>query len=136
MSVVSARKLTEISLASAIDPKQAILDAIGDLSDYEVFYSYLLIGTYIRPEKTAGGIIRPDMNVGEDEWQSKCGLVLKLGLGCFNYEPGYTGQTVKEGDWIIYFVGDKRSLTINGTPCCLLEDNKIRMRITNPSMVF
>src|ERR1700730_14021694 len=119
MSVVSARKLTEISLASAIDPKQAILDAIGDLSEVEVFYNYLLIGTYIRPEKTAGGIIRPDMNVGEDEWQSKCGLVLKIGPGCFDYEPGYSGQSVEVGDWITFFVGDKRSLTINGTPCFL-----------------
>src|ERR1700704_1529401 len=77
MPVVSANKIEAISQAA--DPKKAILAAVGDLSKLEVFSDLVLVGTFIRNERTAGGIIRPGDNVKEDEYQGKVGLVLKTG---------------------------------------------------------
>src|ERR1035437_2510835 len=88
MSVVVPHRAIEI-VSNSKDPKQAIIDTIGDLSGVEVIGDLVLIGIYIRPEKTAGGIIRPTANVQEDVWQGKVGLVLKWGPNAFrNPEDG------------------------------------------------
>ena len=77
MSVASASKIEQISQSS--DPRAAIIKAVGDLSGARVTADLVLLGTYIRNEKTAGGIIRPQENLKEDEYQGKVGLVLKKG---------------------------------------------------------
>src|ERR1700742_479098 len=98
-------------VATAADPKQAILDSVGDLSDLHLTKDDILIGTFFRPEKTAGGIIRPDSDVSEDAWQGKVGLILKLGPTAFVDAPDYsfvwddTGP-FKVGDWVVYKIGD------------------------------
>ena len=133
---VTARKVQEISQAS--NPKLAIINAVGDLSKVEVMFDLVLVGVYIRPEKTAGGIIRPDSNVGEDEWQGICGLVLKKGPTAFMDDEytQYSGQDIAVGDWVVFNVGDAKSIQFNGTPCRYLKATQIRMKIPNPEMVF
>ena len=59
--VVPHRAIERVSQAS--DPKQAILETVGDISGVHLLADMVLLGTYIRPQKTAGGIIRPDVNV-------------------------------------------------------------------------
>lgn len=136
MPVVSASKI--IQLSQAKDPKKAILEAIGDLSGEELFHNQILVVTYVRPEKTAGGIIRPQENVGEDEYQGKVGLVVKKGKSAFisDGEQDFLGQDVEIGDWVVYRVGDGWALTIRGTPCRILTDRTIRMKIKNPEDIF
>lgn len=46
----------------------------------------VLVATYIRPEKTSGGIIRPDQAREEDKWQGKAGLILAIGPIAFDFE--------------------------------------------------
>jgi len=136
MPVATARKLTEISQGD--NPKLAIIKAVGDLSKVDVMFDLILVGVYIRPEKTAGGIIRPDSNVAEDEWQGICGLVLKKGSAAFvddDYTK-YDGQNVDVGDWVVFTVGDAKSIRLNGSPCRYLKASQIRMKIPNPDMVF
>ena len=136
MPVVSASKI--IQLSQAKDPKKAILQAIGDLSGEELFHNQILVVTYVRPEKTAGGIIRQQENVGEDEYQGKVGLVVKKGKSAFisDGEQDFLGQDVEIGDWVVYRVGDGWALTIRGTPCRILTDRTIRMKIKNPEDIF
>src|ERR1700692_2403204 len=99
MGVVTARNTARLSLAK--DPKQAILEAIGDLSNYDLFHNQILVVIYVRPETTAGGIIRPNQNVDEDEYQGKVGLVVKVGPTAFldTPEEDFQGQNVSVGDW-------------------------------------
>jgi co-chaperonin GroES (HSP10) len=134
--VVPHRAIERVSLAS--DPKKAIFDIVGDLSGVHLMADTILIGTYIRPQKTAGGIIRPDMNVAEDVWQGKAGLVLKLGPAAFQDTTEYSfgGDTAEVGDWVVYKVGDAWSLNIKGYPCRLLRDVSIRLKVDDPSIVF
>lgn len=125
MSLVSAKKIHAISQST--NPKLAIINAVGDISREEVLYDLVLVGTYIRPEKTAGGIIRPIDNVREDEYQGKIGLVLKMG-------PEVTNFTV--GEWIVYSIKDAWAITMNNTPCRLVPAERIRMKVSNPDLVF
>jgi|SRR5882672_785196 len=136
MSYVHAKKIADI--AQAPDARKAIQKAAGDLSDIEVLFNHVLVGIYFRPEKTAGGIIRPADNVKEDQFQGKCGLVLKKGPMAFVDDDTnqFHGQNVSVGDWIVFRVGDGWSITVNDTPCRLLEDTNVRMKIGNPLTVL
>jgi len=136
MGVASARKTTQLSLAA--DPKQALMDAVGDLSGFDIFHNQILVAIYVRPEKTSGGIIRPEGNVGEDEYQGKVGLVVKVGPTAFlnTEEEDFQGQNVEVGDWVVFRVGDGWQLTIRDTACRILSDRTIRMRIKNPGDIF
>lgn len=136
MSVVVPHKAIG-RIATSDDPRQAIFDVIGDLSGVEVLGDRVLIGTFIRNEKTKGGIIRPDINVQEDIWQGKAGLVLKLGPDAFKDTPDYTfSREVKVGEWCVYQVGDAWSININNCPCRLVRDVNIRMVVQDPNIVF
>ena len=136
MGVVSARKTAQLSLAA--DPKQALMEAVGDLSNFDIFHNQILVVTYVRPEKTAGGIIRPGVNVQEDEYQGKVGLVVKVGPTAFldTEDENFQGQNVEVGDWVVFRVGDGWQLTIRDTACRILSDRTIRMRIKDPGDIY
>ncbi len=136
MPVASASKIEQIS--QAIDPKAAIIKAAGDLSGARVTTDLVLVGTYIRNEKTAGGIIRPSEVLKEDEYQGKVGLVLKAGpLAYGDWEDeADRGQNARLHTWVVYAIKDGWPVQINGTPCRFVPYDKIRMVTDNPTMVF
>lgn len=136
MVVLSAPKIEQISQSD--NPKKAILAALGDISKARVCSDLVLLGTFIRNEKTAGGIIRPKENVAEDEHQGKVGLVLKAGpLAYADWEESNSkGANAETGTWVVYHVMDARQIQINGTPCRLIPYEKIRMVVDDPNMVF
>lgn len=136
MTFSSTRKVIEISLAE--DAKEGVLKAVGDISDIEVFHNQILLGTYVRPEKTRGGIILTNSTLKEDEYQGKVFLVLKIGPTAFKSddEVDFAGQSIKEGDWVVVRPGDAWQMNINGTPCRIASDRAIRMRVANPEVVF
>ena len=74
--------MTVIKMSPAIDPRKDLLDRVGNLDELKIFNNQVLIATYIRPEKTKGGIIMTQNTRDEDRYQSKVGLVLKFGR-CF-----------------------------------------------------
>lgn len=134
--VLSAPKIEQISQSN--NPKLAIIKAAGDLSEIDVFTDLVMVGTYIRPEKTSGGIIRPQEVVKEDEYQGKVGLVLKVGpLAYSDWEdPAERGENAEIGTWVVFHVKDGWPVQINGVACRLIPYDKIRARVTNPAMVF
>ena len=136
MGVVTARKTAMLALAD--DPKKALFEAVGDLTNYDIFHNQILVATYVRPEKTSGGIIRPGSNVDEDEYQGKVGLVVKVGPSAFldTDEQDFQGQSLQVGDWVVYRTGDGWQLTIRDTACRILTDRTVRMRIKNPGDIF
>lgn len=136
MPVISASKIEQISQAA--DPKAAILKAVGDLSQIKVGSDLVLLGTYIRNEKTSGGIIRPTDNVKEDEYQGKVGLVLKTGPIAFGgwESESDVGMFAELHTWVVYQIKDAWQVQINGTACRFIPYEKIRAQIADPSMVF
>jgi co-chaperonin GroES (HSP10) len=136
MGVVVPHKAIDI-VANSKNPKRAILDLIGDHSGYEVTHNWVLMATYFRPQKTSGGIIRPESNVEEDMWQSKVGLILQLGPEAFKDTADYS-FSIKcgVGDWVTYSVNETRQQQVNGYPCRIIRDASITGRAMDPNIVF
>lgn len=133
-----AKAIEAVSRAkNSAEVYQIITKMVGDLSGVEVFGSMVLVGIYIRPERTSGGIIRPTSNVEEDLWQGKVGVVLKWGPDAFiDPEGNIYEQHAAPGDWCVFKVGDGWSLQINDYPCRLVGDSSIKMTVTDPNIVF
>lgn len=121
-----------IKMLHLVDPKTEITEKIGDLSKIELFGPEVLVATYVRPEKTAGGIIQTSKTRDEDNWQGKVGLVLKTGSDAFFGD----GRDLKVGDWVFYRPSDGFDMQVNGVRCRLLKDNSIRGRLPNPDILW
>ena len=115
-----------------------IVASIGSLDDIEVYGNRVLVGIYIPPEKTAGGIILTDKQRDENQYQGKVAVVLKKGPLAFENDRNvdFKGQDVKVGDWAVYRISDGFPLDVRGVHCRLLEDTDIRMRVTDPLMIY
>ena len=120
------------------DPANEIRKRIGDISKIEVLHNQILVGVYIRPEKTTGGILLTPQTRDEDRYQGKAGLVLKKGPLAFVDDDNnkFHGQNVDVGDWVFYRVSDGFPLVLNGTLCRLLEEVHVKGKIPSPDVVF
>lgn len=146
---VNLRQLAE---AAVHDPAKPLLEAAGDLSDYEVFHNLVLVATYIAPPKVMKGangedviFHTPDNSMAEDRFQGKVGLVLKVGPTAFKDDSvaKFGGVTLKPGDWVAYRPSDGHELFIRdrrerdkGLSCRLIEDVFIRGRVSDPSLIY
>lgn len=120
------------------DPAKIIKDKVGDLSKFELFGNQILLGVYMRPNKTKSGIHLSDQTIREDEHQGKAALVLAKGPAAFVSDANYDfkEQNVALGDWVAIFVSDGRKIMINGQLCRIVEDHHIRLKIPAPDAVF
>lgn len=127
-----------MKMAHDADPSKEILETVGDLSELEIFNNQILVGIYIRPQKTKGGIILTDATVDEDRYQGKVGLVLKVGASAFQDEKGqwFKNVDIKVGDWVVFRPSDGWAIAVNGAPCRILEDYSVRARVQHPDHVW
>lgn len=138
-------KLREVAEAAAFDPKKALLDSLGGRHlGIEMFHSNVLVATYIEPDKTPGGIIKPDKTLAENRFQGKGALVLRMGPLAFKDDSiaKFGGVTLKEGDWVMVRPSDGLELFAvdasggAGTSCRVFEDVKIIARLSDPALVY
>ncbi len=129
-----------VAMAHETDPKQALLDKIGDISGIEVLHNQVLCAVYIAPQKTAGGILRPDSNREEDRHQSKVALILKCGPIAFKPDESWSWpEDIGPGDWVFVRRSDGWNITLNSgreNTCVMLHDTDIRGRIAHPDQVW
>lgn len=120
------------------DPKEALLADIGDLSEFEVFHNDIIVAVYLRPEKTKSGIFLTDAHRDEDKYQSKLGLVVKMGPDAFVDDSGtwFQGVNIKVGDWVWHRPSDGFSLTVNKVLCRSLKDTSVRGTVQSPDMIW
>lgn len=115
---------------------------IGSLDDYVVMGSSVLVATYIKPRKTAGGIILTEKAVDEDRWQGKVGLVLKMGEDAFKYTYAasgaytYEGQKPEVGTYIAFHTSDAREVGIKGVSCKLIDASLIKLIVPDPDAIY
>lgn len=121
-----------------VDPAEQLRKELGDLSKLEIFNNQILCAIYLRPEKTKSGIYVPDKNRDEDRYQSKMGLIVKIGPSAFDDKTGewFKGVTVKEGDWLILRPSDGWSITVKGVLCRLIEDVNVKGRHPIPDEIW
>lgn len=130
--------MPQMFMEHEVDPKKALLKELGDLSECPIFHNQVLLAIYIRPEKTKSGIILTDKYRDEDKFQSKVGLVVKMGDLAFDDPKGawFKGVEVDLHEWVIYRPSDGWSINYNGVNCRMLEDINIRGKVPNPDMVW
>lgn len=131
-------------LAAVADPKKAILDAIGDISWFEVFHNQVLVATFVPPEKI-GNIYVPDRALEENRFQGKTGLVLAVGPMAFQDDAvtKFGGLKAVPGDWVMFrpgdglemFIRDRRGVN-DGISCRLFDDTFIKGRVDDPAMIY
>lgn len=120
------------------DPADTIRKSVGDIDKMTLTGVQVLIGTYVRPKQTKGGILLTDNQRDEDMYQGKVGLVLKVAPGAFEDGPDakFYGYKAKVGDWVFYRGADSWSLTVNGQHCRILEDVHVRGGVPGPDMIL
>ena len=120
------------------DPRDLLQEQIGDLSDFELFNNQILVALYIRPKVPKSGIFLTDKTVDEDIYQSKVGLIMKLGPTAFKDDTGewFKNVDMNIGDWIISRSSDGWTITINNVPCRILHDVNVRGRIQDVDQVW
>lgn len=124
-------------MAHDTDPKDQILEAIGDLSQVELFHNQVLLAVYIRPEKTKSGLILTDNHRDEDRYQSKVGLLVKQGPMAFEQDGNwFSGMSFNEHDWLVFRPSDGWSITVNGVLCRIFDDVNIKGRVPHPDAVW
>jgi len=121
-----------------VDPKQKILEEIGDVSKFEVFNNQILVAVYIRPQKTKSGIYLSDKTTDEDRYQSKIGLVIAKGPDAFKDEAGewFKGVDINVHDWVVFRPSDGWNVTVNGVLCRMMQDVQVRARVTHPDVAY
>lgn len=138
-------KLREVAQAASFDPKQALLDSLGERHHgIEMFHNKVLVATYIEPEMTKGGIILADRTLAESRFQGKAALVLRLGPLAFKDDniAKFGGVTLNEGDWVMVRPSDGLELFAvdasggTGTSCRVFSDVEIIARLDDPALVY
>jgi co-chaperonin GroES (HSP10) len=127
------------------DPKQELLDKVGDISGVQLYGSDVLVAVYMRPEKTKSGIILTDNMRGEDAHQGKVGLVVKMGPTCYLDDAGHKFRDINVGDWVAFRASDGFPVTLNTSTsaatkdavlCRIITDINIRLTVSSPDLVF
>lgn len=120
----------------AAELKAEIFAAVGNLDHIEVWGQEILVGGFIRPTKSRGGIILDGTTMADDDkWQSKSCLILKVGSGALPAIPALTdpikqveamdaynqlvqrkwgGRVPQVGDWVYGNVQEHFHLNIRG----------------------
>jgi co-chaperonin GroES (HSP10) len=125
------------------DPAAAIWRELRDhkvnLDDFDIAAQGVLIAVYTRPDdvQTAGGILLPHAVVKEDEYQSKEGLVIKLGRRAFVDDEHVTWHDFRcdVGSWVVFRASDGMKLMIGGLPCRLMSDVYLKMKVQHADAV-
>lgn len=120
------------------DPKQKLLEDIGDVSAFEIFNNQILVAVYIRPSRTKSGIYLSDQSREEDKVQGKVGLVVKKGPSAFVDDDNewFQGVSVELNDWVVFRPTDGWSITVNNVLCRIIDDTAIRGKVDAPDRVW
>lgn len=123
--------------------KVRIRERIGPvLGQVRVLLNHVLVYIYVRPDRTAGGIINPNVVTEEDVYQGRVGLVLKCGPRCFEDSDKLTwtdADKFTEDDWVTFRRGDGNGtrVSINGVECISFENERaIKMVVPRPDLFY
>lgn len=134
MSVVKASLLHGWAHEDPEDAKAEILEALGDLTDFEVWGTQCLVADYVRPQRTRSGLITPGSAQVEDIYQGKVGLLVVIGPTAFLAEEiagfgddryaAYNSRRPAVGDWVYFSPQHSVQLSVEGPGGKLRTDDK------------
>jgi co-chaperonin GroES (HSP10) len=126
------------------DPAAIIWREIGDgIEGFDIAAQGVLVATYKREADvmSAGGVLYPHAAVKDDEFQSKTGLVVKLGRRAFidDEHIQWNGFRCDVGDWVIFRASDGIRMSLGGpggAHCRLMADVYLKIKVPNADAVF
>jgi co-chaperonin GroES (HSP10) len=128
-----------VAMLHNADPKRDLQKQVDALVNFiQPLGTGVLVAVYQRPTRTAGGIILTDNTRGEDNYQGKVGLVLRMGPIAFEDDATHRfGSAVpKIGDWIVFNVGETFSFELGKQRCRIIEDVSVRAIVDQPDIVW
>ena len=138
--------MPSVAMKHEVDPREALLDRVGDLSGIEVFANDVLVAIYKRPEKTKSGIYLTDVTRGEDVHQGKVGLIISMGPLAFVDDENLKFRDEDRchvGDFVWFRPSDGWRITLNTSAsgvdtvdCRVVKDVSIRGRVSHPDLVY
>ena len=130
--------MPHVAMLHETDPRYKLLEEVGDVKDFELFNNQVLVVIYIRSGKTKGGILLPGQTTDEDRYQSKVGLVVKIGPTAFDetFKEKFSNVTVDLHDWLVFRPSDGWGITVNNRMCRILDDVDVRGRIQDPDHIY
>lgn len=131
--------MKQLDMFHETDPKEKILEELGDHYGLQLMSNQILVAVYLRPEKTKGGVILSDRYRDEDRFQSKVGLLIDQGPSAFVEDgdaPWFGKYPFKKGEWVVFRPSDGWSITVNGVLCRILSDVQIKGVVDNPDRVW
>jgi hypothetical protein len=127
--------MPNVAMHHDVDPRKIILKNLGDALDDFQMGDEILVATYRRPEKTASGFFLPRKTLEEDLFQSKCGLVVKIGPAAV-----FPHVKVELHDWIVMRPSDGWACEIltakEPVHCRLLLPKYIRAKVPQPDLIW
>lgn len=117
------------------DPKEVIYETLGGAEKFlETMGDKVLVATYMRPEKTASGIILPENTREEDRFQGKVGLVIEVGPVAFTDDETHKFPVKpNKGDWVVFFpltmTATSLSFLLNKQPMRWVRDVEVISRV-------
>jgi co-chaperonin GroES (HSP10) len=127
-----------VEIAHDADPKEVILERVGDLEGVEIFGADVMVAIYERPNKTKSGIILTDTTTGEDLHQGKIGLIVKKGPLAWVDDDNVTFRDEDRcdvGDWVFFRPSDGWRATLNTMRGALSKDNLVNLRIVKDTAI-
>lgn len=121
-----------------VDPRQKLIDEVGDISGQKIFNNQILVAVYVRPEKTKSGLYLTSQTTDEDKYQGKVGVIVGMGPSVGNDNSGewFDGHKFSVGDWVVFRPSDGWSLMVNGVLCRMLADVSVKMAVDGPDVVY
>jgi co-chaperonin GroES (HSP10) len=119
------------------DARKLIIDTVAGRVP-TMLGAKVCIVTYVRPEKTAGGIIRPDTHKREDFYQGKVGLLIGLGPIAFQDDDKtkFGNVAPKLHDWVMFSSSHGYQFSLNGLHARLMDDVMVQSIVQNPDWVY
>lgn len=127
--------MPSVAILHEDDPREVIWKKVGDLAGVEIFNNDLLVAIYERPNKTKSGIILTDKTIGEDLYQGKVGLVLKMGPKAFTDPDFEASEKCAPGDWVFFRPSDGWAATLNTLQSTVSKDNIVNLRIVRDASI-
>ncbi len=85
-------------------------------------------------EKTAGGIIRPDILKGQEQTASIFGCVIAMGDRAYE-EDKFPTPYCKVGDWVLFKSYSGVRFRLNGQEFRLINDDSVEATIDDPTKI-
>lgn len=118
------------------DKEELLAKTAGAIKEWRaLFGDRVLVATYVRPEKTKGGIYMVDKTREEDLHQGKTGLVIALGQHAFKDKDYWGGNPPTVGDWVAYNIQDTRRLVLVSPDAPSTADARIECRIMPDTVI-